>query len=714
MSVFRQQVKSRRNPSSSCSCLQSTRNDDTSAPGVMTLTMKLSRILGNFSPHLSDPLPDPTRVPAPTVTAAAVPPPAGPVSRHHRQSTTHPTSPHPSDSRVRLPPGPWPLITLCILLSIIASPASCFAIQGPSFLAKRTSVPYEGLRSKPGLFSFERPYARPSTHRPQPESKFRDAISGYSVDLDEDEASRLLKSKLSLYSSSLNVLDGHPEDTELAHSILLVHKRKPSAGSTSPPAPPSSSSPHNQSATLFSSSSSLSPSDALSSTLDIQEEEPASPSLASSLSYFTTSIRTTTTTSTTSSTPKPPSTVKFSAHTFKPFAVSSSLSYASPSASSPLKFKNKPSSGTFLFGNFTQVSSFDPNYVRPSFVSNNHRPGSSSSFSRLPTKRRPVFAPTTASSIDRIGSDDDDEPVVVHSNHRKTFLMRHKLTSEHADPWTTPTTFTEFAHRTQTTPSPQTFYPPYTSTVTTRQPVVSTPTSFVSVHSRPPLKVTAVHSNRHKNPESVASNPMMVLDSNANVTIMHQKLIVPYKPGRPKPAVSSIGTILTANSPVRTKPNTTDGGDAIDDKNDAELTTYYPQSLFKPTTQYPGPCRECPWTMETEMTTYPSSTPFVTISTTTKDPFVADSSSHVIVTKRPPYPAATVNAILAPPMPSRPISTPAPIGNTGIFSSLMGVLGVDSTGGLMSRLTLLKTALFTLLVMFLPPLTLAAAVAQLL
>jgi hypothetical protein len=45
---------------------------------------------------------------------------------------------------------------------------------------------------------------------------------------------------------------------------------------------------------------------------------------------------------------------------------------------------------------------------------------------------------------------------------------------------------------------------------------------------------------------------------------------------------------------------------------------------------------------------------------------------------------------------------------------LMGVLGVDSTGGLMSRLTLLKTALFTLLVMFLPPLTLAAAVAQLL
>lgn len=685
----------------------------------MMLAMKLSRIIGNFSPHFCDPIHDPvlTDSPATDATAILVQLPS------HSRSTCHLPTHHNTQpfSKLRLF-----LFTVCFLLCIIASyPVSCLAIQGPSFLAKRTSVPYEGLRSKPGIFSFERPYVRPSTRRPQPESKFRDAISGYSVDLDEDEASRLLKSKLSLYSSSLNVLDGHPEDTELAHSILLVHKKKPSASSSSSP---SASSPLSQSSyqtqSLF--PSSLSPSsDALSSNVNIHEEEPVSPSLASSLSYFTTSTSIRTTTSTTSSTPKPPSTVKFSAHTFKPFSVSSSLSYASPSAaassaSSLLKFKNKPSSGSFLFGNFTQVSSFDPNYNRPSFVSNNHRPGTSSSFSTLfPSKRRPVFASTSsadASSIDRIGSDDDeDEPVVVHSNHRKSSLMRHKLTSEHADPWTTPTTFTEFPHRTHPTASPHTFYPPYTSTITTRSPPASTPTSFVSVHSRPPLKVAAVHSNRHKNPESVASSPMMVLDSNANMTIMHQKLIVPYKAGRPKPGVSSIGTIATANSPVRMKPNTTENGDVIDDKNDAELTTYYPQSLFKPTTQYPGVCRECPWTMETEMTTYPStsSTPFVTISTT-KDPHPAESSSHVIVTKRPPYPAATVNAILAPPMPSRPISTPAPIGNTGIFSSLMGVLGVDSTGGLMSRLTLLKTALFTLLVMFLPPLTLAAAVAQLL
>jgi hypothetical protein len=530
------------------------------------------------------------------------------------------------------------------------------------------------------------------------------------------------------------VLDSHPEETELAHSILLVHKKKPSASTGSHPTAPSSTysyvSSHNQS--VFSSSSPLSSSDSLSGTLEQQQQQQAHQqqdrepsSLVSPLSYFTTSIRTaaTTTTTTTSSTPKPPSSVtqKFSAHTFKPFAVSSSLSYASPSASSSLlKFKNKPSAGTFLFGNFTQVTSFDPNYVRPAFVSNNHRPSSSSSFlNRHPTRRRPVFAASTASSIDRIGDDDeddgDDEPVVVHSNHRKTFLTRHKLTSEHADPWTTPTSFTEIPHRTYPTASPPTFYPPYTSSVTTRPPPAPTPTSFVSVHSRPPLKVAAVHSNRHKQPESVASNPMMVLDSNSNVTIMHQKLIVPYKPGRPKPGVSSIGTVLTANAPVRSKPNTTESGDVIDDKNDAELTTYYPQHLFKPTTQYP-PCHECPWTMETEMVTYQTTptTPFVTLSTTTKEPQHAETSSQVIVTKRPPYPAATVNAILAPPMPSRPISTPAPIGNTGIFSSLMGVLGVDSTGGLMSRLTLLKTALFTLLVMFLPPLTLAAAVAQLL
>lgn len=680
----------------------------------MTLNMKLSRIIGNFCPHFYEPLHDPT-------DRAEMPshPPAGSDWQdRHRHSLL--TSPHP-DSGSRI----WPLITCILLIIITASPASCLAIPGPSFLAKKTSIPYEGLRSKPGLFTFERPHGRPSTHRPRPESKFRDAISGYSVDLDEDEASRLLKSKLSLYSSSLNVLDGHPEDTELAHSILLVHKKKPSASTSgsSPTAPSAaySVSPYNQSVTF--SSSPLSSSDSLSSTMELQQEPASSPSLVSPLSYFTSSIRTTTTTTTTtSSTPKPPSTVKFSAHTFKPFAVSSSLSYAPPSASSSLlKFKNKPSSsGTFLFGNFTQVTSFDPNYVsRPAFVSNNHRPSSSSSFlNRHPTRRRPVFAASTASSIDRIGSDDDGddyEPVVVHSNHRKVFLTRHKLTSEHADPWTTPTSFTEIPHRTYPTASPPTFYPPYTSTVTTRPSPASTPASMVSVHSRPPLKVAAVHSNRHKQPESIASNPMMVLDSNNNVTIMHQKLIVPYKPGRPKPGVSSIGTLPTANAPVRHKPNTTESGDVIDDKNDAELTTYYPQSLFKPTTQYP-PCHECPWTMETEMVTYQTTptTPFVTLSTTTKQPQHAETSSQVIVTKRPPYPAATVNAILAPPMPSRPISTPAPIGNTGIFSSLMGVLGVDSTGGLMSRLTLLKTALFTLLVMFLPPLTLAAAVAQLL
>lgn len=347
----------------------------------------------------------------------------------------------------------------------------------------------------------------------------------------------------------------------------------------------------------------------------------------------------------------------------------------------------------------------------------------------------------------------EETPIIVSSNHKFQTISRKKITvvqetslgKETPDPWSlvTPSTssFTEYpkdrvrvttrmpsvstsSHSTHSfhdlhdPASRITMNPPYTEATTRPSSLsLSTPasTSIVSMMSNRP-KVTSVSNNRSKPPDRIESPSMTVLDSNnQSFTIVHQKLIVPYKPGRPKPGVSSIGLLASqTNNQIRQKPNTTETGEVINPSDDAELTTYYPQGLFRPTTLPPQPWTCAPLCHEDTST----SSPFVThVTSTTADPFLTLESQHTFQTKRPihhGFQPATVNAILAPPMPSRPISTPAPIGNTGIFSSLMGVLGVDSTGGLMSRLTLLKTALFTLLVMFLPPLTLAAAVAQLL
>lgn len=272
-----------------------------------------------------------------------------------------------------------------------------------------------------------------------------------------------------------------------------------------------------------------------------------------------------------------------------------------------------------------------------------------------------------------------------------------------------------------------------------------TPISLIKIVTRPPLEITSVFANHHRpSPEKVKSDVLTVLDPDVignhrlhpNTTVIHNKLIVPYKPGRAKPPIqtpqSGFYPVLAG---VTRKPFNFTGamewimGPPADNNSEAEVTTYYPQTLFPPrptTSNYP-------WTGPTfdpnilqDFTTTPvsieqtsSSAPVTTtvVSTTTHPYPSLNPTQHSaesvqsVVTRKPYYPSATVNAILAPPMPSRPISTPAPIGNTGIFSNLMGVLGVDNV---MNRLTLLKTALFTLLVMFLPPLTLAAAVAQLL
>lgn len=598
-----------------------------------------------------------------------------------------------------------------------------------------------------------------------PVSKFRDAISGYSVDLNEDEASKLVKSKMSLYSSSLNILDSPPEDTQLAHSVLLIQKKKPTPVhifkpislslkmSTSPAAAAAAAA----AASVSSSHHSPSHSSAYLSSLVNYSHTGAFTVNSKNRSRASTTSTTTPPTSVSAETNTPftssvngeaslshavhssahtmsttteRSVNKISAHTLKPFPVYSSLNYA---------IKPRPS---LIFRNITQVNTADKEKdallkkqaESSSMVISNHRPSpsphraqqqqqqSSTTLNPIdsfiqPTassapfnRRKPIF-----SSFSSENNEDDDRPVIVHSNHQKPFLGRLKLTSiDYNDQhWSTPLSFTEVPKVTTTTPSPMLLR-------------LSTPTSMMSIASRPPLKVASVHSNRQKLPDKIQSSQVTVMDRPGdNVTIMHQKLIVKYKNGRPKPGVSSVGTILSAlTTAIRPKPNQSEVPESesvTPNSNDVpEVSTYYPRpSTWTAEPPIPDSCVGCdsPYPsvhlpmMSTTSSTTPASTSTSTAASSTTMAYDnhGAESSHVYVTRRPPYPVATVNAILAPPMPSRPISTPAPLGNTGIFQSLLGVIGADSTGGLMSRLTLLKTALFTLLVMALPPLALIAS-----
>ena len=604
-----------------------------------------------------------------------------------------------------------------------------------------------------------------------PVSKFRDAISGYSVDLNEDEANKLVKSKMSLYSSSLNILDSPPEDTQLAHSVLLIQKKKPPTVhsfkpislslkmSTSPQSAVSSSStsssshsPSHSSAYLSSlvnyshtgaftvnsknrsrASTTSTTTPATSVQASAAETNPLLNSVnrgeeivSSSLSHAVHSSAHTMSSSSSTTTTTDRSVNKISAHTLKPFPVYSSLNYG---------IKPRPA---MIFRNITQVNTADKEKdallkkqaESSSTVISNHRPSpsphrqsqqSATTLNPIDSFIQPTAASSTPfnrrkpsfSSFSSENNEDEDRPVIVHSNHQKPFLGRLKLTSiDYNDQhWSTPLSFTEVPKVSTTTPSPMLLR-------------LSTPTSMMSIASRPPLKVASVHSNRQKLPDKIQSSQVTVMDRPGdNVTIMHQKLIVKYKNGRPKPGVSSVGTILSAlTTAIRPKPPSSSevpqSESVTPNSNDVpEVSTYYPRpSAWTAEPPIPDSCIGCDVTypsvhlpmISSTTSTTPSTTPSTSSTTMAYDNHGAESS-HVYVTRRPPYPVATVNAILAPPMPSRPISTPAPLGNTGIFQSLLGVIGADSTGGLMSRLTLLKTALFTLLVMALPPLALIAS-----
>ncbi|KAI1287257.1 hypothetical protein HDE_10117 [Halotydeus destructor] len=661
------------------------------------------------------------------------------------------------------------VVTLCHL-----SAASSIS---SAFLARKFLVPFEGFRSV-GNFAIEpidgrakvtttRPITTSTTGSPnddsiRPREDSIDVSYGLSFNGNDDNKLTSGSSKTSLFSSQLNVLDSSPEDTQLAHSVLLVKKNAIKKR-------PATLAPIRLSLT-FGNGSPVTKSPKPSTV--IIRTKPSSTS-------------TTTSTTTTASTEAAPSSGKVTAGTKRPEV------YA--------------------------------NYGFGSISISNHRPGSA-----LP--KRPAFSwnrpsrPTPSTpeptSTRRTFEEDSDEPVIMKSNHRKyalPVLSRQKVTSSpFTDPhpssatWsTTPTSLSEAKSGSS--------YPGYLLSTMSSTSISPFSSSIVNVVSRPPLRVTSVSATKKKEADYIHSGLLTVLDPppgshklHPNTTIVHKNVVVPYKPGRPRPVA-----VTTTQFPVNQVlagvtrwPNAPNGDTSTAHANDwpaaassdVEVTTYYPGTFQRPTTNghppsWTGPTYESvydttmstPWSssssstpsisssqssgsssssswplrpgvadLSTTMNSVPSitqsvsSTPFTstinmhpseaftTVSSsskpTTGKPKPASSSypsrgsgamkpaasqQHFAVTHRPSYQsrpaqAATANAILIPNMPSRPISTAAPIGSTGIISSLMSAVGVESAGGIFSRLTVLKTALFTLLVMFLPPLTLAAAVAQLL
>lgn len=535
---------------------------------------------------------------------------------------------------------------------------------------------------------------------------------------------------MSLYSSSLNVLDGSPEDTQLAHSVLLVHRP---SNSQKRKKPRPTLAPIQLSLTFGSGGDSVAHGHSSSETRvrpqTTQQKHRPQVDLMTGSNFG--------------------STVQSSNHR-------------------PSKPQPKPP--------MPQASARPWPSRRPVFSTTFASVSSSSS-----TTPRSVFL-----------ADSDDEPILMKSNHRKyalPALTRTKLTSEYADFWTTTPTSFEIADnsiKSSTYNYPSQSYPSSSS------PSPFT-TSIVNVVSRPPLRVTSVQGTHHKEPDNVKSALLTVLDPppgshrlHPNTTIVHKTLIVPYKPGRPRPTASTVKPFpiypmlagITRRPPLNHTTTTTTGAPPASSTPDwphpggiassafhPEVTTYFPQTIFQRPTSTAGYPNKL-WTGPTYESIYdptstsvptsslithrphppgdfihdapiptvvnvvsssptPSTTPevttFLSTSTTqqTRYPGLHPAASvvrPVVVTRRPayrPHQVATVNAILAPPMPSRPISTPAPLGSTGIFSSMLQLFGLEGVGGIASRLTLLKTALFTLLVMFLPPLSIAAAVAAL-
>lgn len=131
------------------------------------------------------------------------------------------------------------------------------------------------------------------------------------------------------------------------------------------------------------------------------------------------------------------------------------------------------------------------------------------------------------------------------------------------------------------------------------------------------------------------------------------------------------------------------------------------------------PKKPSPTMQVVTVTPIKGSNEFIVHTTTPHSAPPVPASSQTSYQSRPSHQTSTpgyVNAIWAPPMPSRPFGTQShrPLQSTSSswLSPILNMFAVENPGGVFGFVTILKTVLFTVLVMFLPPLTLAAAVMQ--
>ncbi|XP_053212765.1 mucin-5AC-like [Panonychus citri] len=141
---------------------------------------------------------------------------------------------------------------------------------------------------------------------------------------------------------------------------------------------------------------------------------------------------------------------------------------------------------------------------------------------------------------------DDEVPILMSNNHRKfpySLTTRNKLTSEYANYWTTPSTTALYNDYSSLIKSPSKLHFNNRRRSTTTTTTTTTPSPQMIMGSKPPLKVSHVIASKNKEPDEVKSSVLTVLDPQngsahlpPNTSIVHRNVLVPYRPGRPKPA----------------------------------------------------------------------------------------------------------------------------------------------------------------------------------
>uniref|UniRef100_T1KT20 Uncharacterized protein n=1 Tax=Tetranychus urticae TaxID=32264 RepID=T1KT20_TETUR len=293
--------------------------------------------------------------------------------------------------------------------------------------------------------------------------------------------------KASIMSSALNVIGGNDDNTQLAHSILLVQrpKNRPKPGNV-----------YYWDNTMFTDNSESSASN--------------SDSLPASVPSTTTTTTTTTTTSTT---------------TVDPLSIISS-------SSETLYSNHRPA----IKANKTRP------WLRPTSTVKRKKPSNVSLVTSASSPDLSMMPRTTGQPFPFF---DDEVPILMSNNHRKfpyTLTTRNKLSSDYASYWTTPSTTALYNDYSMFQKLPTKLPPNRRRSTTT----TTTPSPAMIMGNKPPLKVTHVIASKNKEPDEVKSSILTVLDPHGgsahlppNTSIVHRNVLVPYRPGRPKPSPAS-------------------------------------------------------------------------------------------------------------------------------------------------------------------------------